>query len=221
MSKAANSYLQTQVATTTPGELLILLYDACVKNLRQAQDRIRERDFRNKGMLISKAIDIISELQASLNAQKGGDLALNLQKLYFYCNTRLLRANMNMDTAIIDEVIKIISGIRDAYNQIITQQPTAGLPPQTAVKSPPAPARASAIEAAAAAAGNRPSAPVVLVAPFAQEAPAAPSAQAVLVAPASVEEAAPETAASQDVFSARGPNHRAFAAYASAHKQGA
>ncbi|MBF0482845.1 MAG: flagellar export chaperone FliS, partial [Desulfovibrionaceae bacterium] len=137
MSKAANSYLQTQVATTTPGELLILLYDACVKNLRQAQERIRERDVKAKGMLISKAIDIISELQSSLNAQKGGSLAVNLHKLYFYCNTKLLQANLKMDTAVIDEVIKIISGIRDAYNQIVTQQAQGLSAPQAAAQAAP------------------------------------------------------------------------------------
>lgn len=214
MSKAATSYLQTQIATTTPGELLIMLYDACVKNLRQAQDRIRERDYRNKGMLISKAIDIITELQSSLNANKGGSLAVNLQKLYFYCNTRLLKANMDMDTAIIDEVIKIITGIRDAYNQIVTQ------PAPSQAQSQAAPPAAVKAASAPTPAYNRPAAPAFTSEYSRPLAPALLAASAEAAAPAAAQEAviAPSV---QEVIPPRGPNQRVFAAYASAHKQGA
>jgi flagellar protein FliS len=216
MFKATNSYLQTQVSTTTPGELLIMLYDACVKNLRQAQERMRERDVKNKGLLISKAMDIIGELQSSLNSQRGGSLALNLQKLYFFCNTRLLMANMKMDPAIIDEVIKIISGIRDAYSQIVSQQALGQVAPQTAAQAAPASPPMN----------NRPAAPVVRAAPAAAAAPvtARASVQVVPVAPPAAASAASVTPAAKpvlEVIPPRGPNHRAFAAYASAHKQGA
>lgn len=123
MQKAALSYMKTSVETTSKGELLLLLYEAAIKFLRQAKERMEAKDYAQKGILISRALDIIAELQNSLNVQKGGELADNLFKLYFFCNTRLLRANMNMDTKIVDEVIKVLSGLRDAYRQIIKQNP--------------------------------------------------------------------------------------------------
>jgi len=119
MQKAAHAYLQTQVTTTTQGELLLLLYDGAVKFLNQAKEKIAERDYAGKGILISKALDIVNELDASLNLEKGGELAENLHKLYFYCSTRLLNANLKMDVTFIDEVIKILSGLRGAYGQIV------------------------------------------------------------------------------------------------------
>lgn len=119
MQKAAHAYLQTQVTTTTQGELLLLLYDGAIKFLNQAKAKIAERDYAAKGILISKALDIVNELDASLNLEKGGELAENLHKLYFYCSTRLLNANLKMDVAFIDEVIKILSGLRGAYGQIV------------------------------------------------------------------------------------------------------
>lgn len=119
MQKAAHAYLQTQVTTTTQGELLLLLYDGAIKFLNQAKEKIAERDYAGKGILISKALDIVNELDASLNLEKGGELAQNLHKLYFYCSTRLLNANLKMDVAFIDEVIKILSGLRGAYGQIV------------------------------------------------------------------------------------------------------
>ncbi|MEG6548866.1 flagellar export chaperone FliS [Desulfocurvibacter africanus] len=130
MYKAAQKYLATQVTTTDQGQLLIMLYDATIKFLNQAKIKIDEKDYAQKGILISKALDIISELASSLNKDKGGDIADNLNQVYLYCNTRLLMANLKMDKGIIDEVIKIITGVRDAYAQIIKEgatAPTAGV----------------------------------------------------------------------------------------------
>ncbi|QLA15153.1 flagellar export chaperone FliS [Desulfolutivibrio sulfoxidireducens] len=116
MQTAAKAYLKTQVNTTSQGEILILLYEGALKYLAQAREKIAARDYAAKGILISRVLDILTELQSSLNAQKGGELAGNLQKLYFYCSTRLLQANMKMDTAILDEVVRILAGLRDAFH---------------------------------------------------------------------------------------------------------
>ncbi|WP_419780393.1 flagellar export chaperone FliS [Maridesulfovibrio sp.] len=132
MHKAAQAYLSTQVHTTSKGELLLMLYDAAIKFMKQAKVKIDEKDYAAKGILISKAIEVISELTASLNKEKGGELAENLSRLYIFCNTRLLQANLKMDTQKIDEVIKIIDGIASAYREIIpTEEAQAAVPLQT------------------------------------------------------------------------------------------
>lgn len=123
MQNAAKAYLKTQVNTVSPGKLLILLYDAAIKFLNQSKEKMVEKDYAAKGILISKAIDVISELDESLNAQKGGQIAENLHGLYFYCNTRLLQANMSMDPKIIDEVLNILESIKSAFLEISSQQP--------------------------------------------------------------------------------------------------
>ncbi|MDL2210631.1 flagellar export chaperone FliS, partial [Desulfovibrio sp. OttesenSCG-928-O18] len=119
MRQAARAYFETQVTTTSQGQILIMLYDGAIKFLNQAKERMEAKDYAGKGKLISNAIDVINELASSLNAEKGGDLATNLNELYFYCNKRLFMANSRMDSAGIDEVIKILSGIRSAYAQIV------------------------------------------------------------------------------------------------------
>ncbi|MBI9111031.1 flagellar export chaperone FliS [Maridesulfovibrio ferrireducens] len=132
MHKAAQAYLSTQVHTTSKGELLLMLYDAAIKFLKQAKVKINEKDYAAKGILISKAIEVISELTASLNKEKGGELAENLSQLYIYCNTRLLQANLKMDNEKIDEVVRIIDGIASAYREIIpTMEAQNAVPLQT------------------------------------------------------------------------------------------
>ncbi|MBU1247826.1 MAG: flagellar export chaperone FliS [Proteobacteria bacterium] len=121
MSKAANAYLTTQVTTTSQGQLLVLLYDAGIKFLKQAKEYMIAKDYAKKGILISRAMDIITELACSLNKDKGGQIAENLQSLYTFCNIRLAQANMKMEPNKIDDVINILSNIRDAYAQILPQ----------------------------------------------------------------------------------------------------
>jgi flagellar protein FliS len=134
MQSAVKNYIQTQVSTTTQGDLVIMLYDAALKFLHQAKERILEKNYAQKGILISKALDILAELQGSLNVSKGGELAERLQKLYFFCSSRLLTANLKMDPDKIDEVLGILSGLREAFveaNAMVTTKAVPSSPTQT------------------------------------------------------------------------------------------
>jgi len=119
MQKGAQAYFSTHVATTDQGQLLLMLYDGALKFLAQAREKMLERDMAGKGILISRAIDIINELASSLNMDKGGTLAENLNNLYFLCTTRLLQANAKLDAQQLDSVVGILSGLRSAYAQIV------------------------------------------------------------------------------------------------------
>jgi len=119
MQKGAQAYFSTHIATTDQGQLLLMLYDGALKFLAQAREKMLVRDVAGKGILISKTIDIVNELASSLNMEKGGTLAENLNNLYFLCTARLLQANAKLDVAQLDSVVDILSGLRNAYAQII------------------------------------------------------------------------------------------------------
>ncbi len=119
MNKAAQAYFQTKVNTTDQGHLLIMLYDGALKYLQQARDKMLAKDYAAKGVLISKVIDIVNELASSLNMEKGGSLSENLNNLYILCTARLLQANMKMNVECLDSVVKILSGLRSAYAEIV------------------------------------------------------------------------------------------------------
>lgn len=121
MQKGKQAYVQTQFTTVNQGELLLMLYDGTLRFLGQARERMAAGDVAGKGMLISKALDVINELAASINQEVGGELARNLHQLYLMCSAKLLRANLRQDVSLVDEVANIITGLRDAYAQIMTQ----------------------------------------------------------------------------------------------------
>lgn len=193
MLKAAKAYLATQVSTSSQGDLLLMLYDTAIRHLNQAIEKIRAGDVAGKGVLISKAINIVSELQECLNKDRGGEISKNLFQLYFYCNTRLLTGNMKMNTDMLEEVITILSGLRQAFAQImpssdgvasltqqgVAQEPTAQAAAPVASAAPVVPAapRLGVVSASAAA----PAAPVAAASPVTAAVPA-PAEQGVALA---------------------------------------
>ncbi len=134
MNKATQAYLATKVSTTDQGQLLLMLYDGALKFLQQAREKMIEKDYAAKGLLISKVIDIVNELSNTLNLEKGGTLAENLNNLYFLCTTRLLQANLKMNVEQLDGVADILSGLRNAYAEIITTPEARQVAAQIATK---------------------------------------------------------------------------------------
>lgn len=119
MQRASVAYMQTQITTTSQGELLIMLYKGAIKFLTQAKEEIENKNYAEKGMLISKAMDIIAELDGSLNMERGGELSKNLHQLYMFCNSHLLKASIKMNAKFVEDVINILEGLHSAYAQVI------------------------------------------------------------------------------------------------------
>ncbi len=143
MRKGKQAYMQTQFTTAGQGELLILLYDGALKFLKQAREKMLEKDYITKGNLISKALDVVAELHASVNQDQGGDLAQNLNNLYLLCSANLLRANLDNDPIKLDAAMNILSGLRSAYAEIVSNPEAIQAAEQIAQKRQPMSASSS------------------------------------------------------------------------------
>jgi flagellar protein FliS len=119
MYNAAHAYLQTSVTTTGQGDVLLLLYDGGLNFLHKAKERLEANDMAGKGIYISKTLDIVEELVNTLDLETGGPLAQNLLDLYRFCSKRLIQANIKKSPEILDEVRKILEGLRAAFAAIV------------------------------------------------------------------------------------------------------
>jgi len=114
------AYKQTNVKTASGGKLIVMLYDECIKQLKNA---CRELDEEHPKLdlvhnAIIKAQDIIAELMVSLDFEKGGDIAQNLFHLYMYFNQRLIDANLSKDNSNLKEVCSHMLELREAWASI-------------------------------------------------------------------------------------------------------
>lgn len=119
----ANTYQDvattSSVATADPHQLILLLFDGALSALAIAKGAIAKNAVSEKGVAISKAIDIIANgLKASLNLESGGELSERLAALYDYMVERLLHANQKSDLAALEEVSALLAEIHSAWAEI-------------------------------------------------------------------------------------------------------
>lgn len=120
------SYRQVATRTASPGQLVLMLYEGAIRFLERAQagfqleDPVEYNTTINNNIL--RAQDIIRELDFSLNVAEGGELALQLRRLYDYFDRVLLEANLRKDPRGIGEVIERIGVLRDAWATMLAKQ---------------------------------------------------------------------------------------------------
>ena len=122
-ARGAQAYLQTQVQSRTPVELVVMLYDGAIRFLGQARTALVVGDLVAKRDALSRGLAIVQELQHMLNMEAGGEIATRLDGLYTYVQGRCYEANAQRDTAGLDEAIKLLTPLRDAWADVATQGP--------------------------------------------------------------------------------------------------
>ncbi len=115
---AQQQYVTTQVGTADRLQLVIMLYDGAISFLGQAREKMAAQDAAGKGLLIGRALDIIAELNASLNFQAGQELAANLFHLYNFLTSHLTKANLNWDLQALEESLAVLQQLREAWVEV-------------------------------------------------------------------------------------------------------
>lgn len=123
MRSPAESYakvsVEVAVESSDPHRLILMLFDGAISAVSLARIHMNAGEIAQKGMAISKAIDLITNgLQASLDMTAGGDLAERLAALYEYMAQRLLIANLKNSVAALDEVSELLASLREAWAEI-------------------------------------------------------------------------------------------------------
>src|SRR4051794_39571973 len=110
---ARSQYEEMQVQTT-PGRLVVMLYDGAVRFLRIGKEAMSRGDVESQGVNIGKAQNIICELLETLDPDTG-ELAGQLDSIYRLWLKRLLVANAEDRADYLDEVIQQVSSLREAW----------------------------------------------------------------------------------------------------------
>ena len=108
--------VETGVPAASPHQLVTMLFDGFIESVAQAKRALLFKDIEGKCKAITRAARIIDEgLRAPLNAEAGGELAVQLKALYGYVTLRLTQANLNNDVAALDECVRLIEPVRQAW----------------------------------------------------------------------------------------------------------
>lgn len=135
-AQAYDQYRKTSVETVAPEKLLIMLYDAALKNINNAKNAIVQKDMNLAHQDIMKTEDIIIELMSSLNMDY--EISASLYSLYEYLLHQLAQANIKKDITILDEVNEFVLDLRNTWNEAMKGlNNTPAAVKNTAAEDPP------------------------------------------------------------------------------------
>jgi len=123
-SNGIQDYRRTNVITADPKRLVLMCYEGAIENLKIGKQRYIEKDYEGKGKAITKAQDIINELLCSLDFEKGGAIAKNLDSLYNYMSRRIIHADVNKDLSALNEVIGMLNELKSAWEEVFYNKDT-------------------------------------------------------------------------------------------------
>ena len=103
-------YQQQSVMTMTPGEMLTRLFDELIKQLSAF------KEFNSQANdALQRAQRILRHLDATLDRQY--EVSHGLSALYDYFIRRTVEANLRKDDAPIDEILPMVTELRDSFIQ--------------------------------------------------------------------------------------------------------
>jgi flagellar protein FliS len=107
-------YMGDTVATASPQQLLVMLYDRLALDLERAEQALVDKDRASAHRELMHAQEIVIELRASLNVEvwEGGP---RLAALYAWLLGELIQANLKGDVRRVRDCRKVVEPLRDAW----------------------------------------------------------------------------------------------------------
>lgn len=124
LNPAIHRYKSTQVKTSSPGELLMLLYDGCFRFLNEAIIAIDKGERAKAGERLDRAHAILGELVSTLRHEVWPELCDNLESVYLFCMGHIVQANLEQSTDKVREVQGVLEPIRSGFREAVRQVAT-------------------------------------------------------------------------------------------------
>jgi flagellar protein FliS len=127
-----STYRETGAAGANQFELVAMLYDVLLDDLRRAIQAIRSGNVEARSFELQHALRVLEQLQGSLNMEHGNEVAANLDRLYSIVRAKILEAQWKVSGGILESQIKLLEPVRDAWKQA-SQQSRRQVPPNVTI----------------------------------------------------------------------------------------
>ncbi|GAB4268706.1 MAG: flagellar export chaperone FliS [Candidatus Rifleibacteriota bacterium] len=126
------AYRKTQIETASPEALILMLYDGALKFMTQAEIAFEEKNLEQINNLLLRIQAIFTELLTALDKEKGGEIAVNLERLYIFFLEQLSEANVKKDVKYLLEIKPLVLDLRNTWEQAMQkhQSSTTSAPPR-------------------------------------------------------------------------------------------
>ena len=118
---ASQQYLTQQIMTASPAALMQMLYEKAISSLKEAIKAIEDNQIEARWKANSRVMEIVSHMQGTLDMEKGGEIAKNLDRLFGYILSRLPRIDFKNDAQVAREVIGLLEPLRASWAELAAQ----------------------------------------------------------------------------------------------------
>ncbi|OUR93032.1 flagellar export chaperone FliS [Halobacteriovorax marinus] len=119
MSYGLGAYKKTSIHTASKEQILLMLYQAAIKNCKKAIESIEQKNIPAKGENIGKLQDIVIELNNSLDFEVGGDIAKELSSLYDFILFSSTQANIKIDAEPLKGCLSVLNTLYEGWGEAI------------------------------------------------------------------------------------------------------
>ncbi len=119
MKNAYAKYKTTSVQSASREKLLLMLYEGCIRFMKQALMAIDKKDIAGRGLNIGRAFDIVNELNNTLNHEAGPEIAKNLEQLYMFISEQLTKCNATGQKKPLEDALKIMETLYSGWVEAI------------------------------------------------------------------------------------------------------
>ena len=120
------AYQNTQVQTSNQKQLIVMLFDGMDRFMSRAIQGIKRGDIEVAHTNLHRTGQILLELMSTLREDKGGEIALNLKRLYLFCYERIVIANLKKDVEMIAEVKEVMAKLAEGWKHISQKDERSG-----------------------------------------------------------------------------------------------
>jgi len=149
----ARQYRELAIKAATPTGLIVILYEMIIESLAYAMTEFDKGNIEGRTMELNHALNVISELERSLNFEAGGEVAKRLATFYEVARIKILESNIKSSKETIERLSGVVSSIRDAWQ--VVEQKTGGHPGGEFARQAPPTTRPSAPSSAQNEAGSQ------------------------------------------------------------------
>ena len=129
-----NQHYESQtILSASPMELVLLLYDHGLRCLNKALtafpadgEDIDQMNIFHEHVLESQ--NYITELACALDVERGGEMAMQIERLYEFMLRHLVDANNSCRPEPVQDVVKMMSELRDGWAQAMASVPHEAQP---------------------------------------------------------------------------------------------
>lgn len=123
MSFAALQYQSARVRTASPVQVVVSLYEGAIRFLREAQTHQDSKEIARRGVALSKAHAIVSELRATLDHERAPELSQQLDGLYDFVIDRINAATRAGDATLVEPAMRVLTSLHGAWLEISRRTP--------------------------------------------------------------------------------------------------